>query len=83
MLPKMNQLIVHQMYQGIWDAISTAAEAFEPSFPQFESTFAPVAPQPDETWLQILLDFVTLGVAAVAAPIFNSCESPILLSVLN
>jgi len=64
------------MYQDTWDALWTAAGIFEPSLTQFESIFAPVAPQPDDTWLQILLSFVTLGATALAAPIFNSCECP-------
>jgi hypothetical protein len=68
------------MYQDTWDALWTAAGIFEPSLTQFESIFAPVAPQPDDTWLQILLSFVTLGATALAAPIFNSCECPSFIS---
>lgn len=64
------------MFQDTWDALWTAAAVFEPSLPQFESTFAPVAPQPNDEWLQILLSFITLGATALAAPIFNSCECP-------
>jgi hypothetical protein len=62
------------MYQDTWDALWAAAAIFEPSLTQFETIFAPVPPAPDNEWLQILLDFVTLGATALAAPIFNSCE---------
>ncbi|KAH8703812.1 hypothetical protein BGW36DRAFT_288853 [Talaromyces proteolyticus] len=65
-------IVVHDMYQDIWDALWHAASIFEPSLSQFENIFAPVAPQKDDSWLQILLDFITLGATALAAPIFNS-----------
>lgn len=54
--------------------LQAATGIFEPSLTQFETIFAPVPPTPDDTWLQILLDFVTLGATALAAPIFNSCK---------
>jgi hypothetical protein len=62
------------MYQATWDAIWSATGIFEPSLTQFESIFAPVAPQKSDEWLQLLLDFVTLGATAVAAPIFDQCK---------
>ncbi len=62
------------MYEDVWDALWTAAAIFEPSLTEFETSFAPVPPQPDNTWLQILLDFVSLGATAVAAPFFNGCQ---------
>jgi len=64
------------MFQDVWEALGSAANVFEPSLTQFETIFAPVAPQPDDLWLQILLSLVTLGATALAAPLFNSCECP-------
>jgi hypothetical protein len=66
--------MLKQMYEDVWEALGTAAGQFEPSLPTFETTFAPVPPQANDLWLQILLDFVTLGATALAAPIFNSCK---------
>ncbi|KAF2664834.1 glycoside hydrolase family 18 protein [Microthyrium microscopicum] len=65
-------VMIHEMYATINNAILQTAATFEPSFPSFETTFAPVAPPKDNTWLQILLDFITLGVGAAVAPLFNS-----------
>jgi hypothetical protein len=62
------------MFQDTWDALWASGGIFEPSLTEFESIFAPVPPQPDDTSLQILLIFISLGATALAAPIFNSCE---------
>ena len=34
----------------------------------FENTFAPIPPPPDNTWIQILLDLVSMGATMVAGP---------------
>src|ERR1700761_2153528 len=71
------------MYERYSNALFlVAASTLDPSMTEFETTFAPVAPEPDDTWLQILLDIVSMGAAMVAAPFFNSCKhsSPVFVS---
>jgi hypothetical protein len=45
-----------------------------PSATDFEDTFAPVAPPPDETWKNILLDCVAVAVGMAFPPFFSECE---------
>ncbi len=55
----------------------TAAAELDPSLQDFENTFAPVAPKPDETWLNVLLDLVSMGAVMVFAPFFDACKCPL------
>lgn len=56
------------MYASYQTALTQAcATSLDPALDDFEVTFAPVPPPPDDTWLSILLDVVTLvGTVAVA-----------------
>lgn len=41
----------------------------------FEDTFAPVPPPQSDTWEEILIDLVGLGITAIAAPYLDGGES--------
>jgi hypothetical protein len=49
----------------------TVAAELDPSLQDFEDTFAPVLPPPDQAWLNVLLDFISMGVDMVYAPVLT------------
>ena len=51
-----------------------AAISIDPALKDFENKFAPVPPPQDNTWLQILLDFIPLGGTAIGGAFFKSCK---------
>ncbi|OBT40321.1 hypothetical protein VE00_08471 [Pseudogymnoascus sp. WSF 3629] len=66
-------VIIHEMYQTFNDALyKAAATVITPALSDFEKKFTPVPPEEDNTWLLLLLDLVTVGISAVAAPFFNN-----------
>ncbi|EXV01258.1 chitinase (glycoside hydrolase family 18) [Metarhizium robertsii] len=52
-----------------------AATYIDNALVDFENKFAPVPPPPDNQWLFLLIDLITLGVSMAAGPFFNSCLS--------
>ena len=38
----------------------------------FANDFAPIPPEPDNTWLLILLDVLTIGASAALGPLFKN-----------
>lgn len=69
-----NSLIyIHDIYQSYHDALfDAAAAAIDPALQDFESNFSPVPPTEDNTSLLLLLDIITVGISAAAAPFFNN-----------
>lgn len=64
------------MYSTMYEAVTDAAAAeINNALDDFANKFAPVPPEPDNTWLLILLDIVTIGASAALGPFFNNCMS--------
>ncbi|KAL4745304.1 hypothetical protein BDW72DRAFT_211523 [Aspergillus terricola var. indicus] len=79
-----NSLVyIHEIYTTFHDAIFEQAVIDSLSLDNFENKFAPVPEPPDDTWLLLLIDLVTLGTAAIAAPFFNSILSKLPYFILN
>ncbi|GAB1203521.1 hypothetical protein APSETT445_002156 [Aspergillus pseudonomiae] len=71
-----SMVYVHQLYHSYYNAIFyAAASVITNSLDDFENKFAPIPKPPDNTWLLLLIDLITLGTASAAAPFFNSCTS--------
>lgn len=49
-----------------------AATVITSSLSDFENKFAPIPSPPDDKWLLLLIDLITLGSASTAAPFFNN-----------
>lgn len=63
------------MYQSFYTALKDATGTIiVPALQDFENKFAPVD-EPDDEWLELLIDFIPLGFVSVGAPIFHSCKS--------
>lgn len=68
-------LVIIQIYSTYHTALfQAAASAIDNSLQAFADKFAPVPPEPDTRWLQILLDLVGMGATMIAGPFFNSCK---------
>jgi hypothetical protein len=62
------------MYSTLYSAVSDAAASeINNALDDFANKFAPVPPEPDNTWLLVLLDIVTIGASAALGPFFNNC----------
>ncbi len=64
------------MFRTVEDAItdSTALE-INNALDSFGDDFAPVPPEPDNTWLLVLLDVFTIGASAALGPLFKNGRS--------
>jgi hypothetical protein len=63
-----------------------AASEITNALDDFENKFAPIPEPPDNTWLLLLIDLITLGTASAAAPFFNSgmsllCRAQLLITL--
>ncbi|KGQ05404.1 Killer toxin subunits alpha/beta [Beauveria bassiana D1-5] len=77
-------VIVHEMYASYAHALTAAmAKSVNPALDDFLHKFAPVEPPPDNKWLLLLIDMVTLGASMVAGPFFNSFLSKLPYFVVN
>ncbi|KFY31336.1 hypothetical protein V493_01199 [Pseudogymnoascus sp. VKM F-4281 (FW-2241)] len=54
-----------------WKGLNADA-AWRDHLKDLENKFAPVSPEPDNTWLLVLIDLLTLGTLSAAAPFCNS-----------
>ncbi len=61
------------MYTNYIEAMGQQTGALALSMQDFENTFAPIPPPPDDTWVQVLLDLVGLGAVFVAGPFIKGC----------
>lgn len=52
--------------------IASAATDITNALDDLENKFAPIPEPDDNQWLLLLIDLVTLGTSAIAAPFFNS-----------
>ncbi|KAL4877049.1 hypothetical protein BJY04DRAFT_231180 [Aspergillus karnatakaensis] len=69
-------VVVHQMYASYYRALfDAAASEITNSLDDLENKFAPIPAPPDDRWLLLLIDMITLGSASVAAPFFNNVLS--------
>lgn len=63
------------MYSQLSTAISDASGYIDSQLDSFELTFAPVPPEKNDTWIEILIALLTLGLTAIAAPFFAGGKS--------
>ncbi|TPX08096.1 uncharacterized protein E0L32_010163 [Thyridium curvatum] len=63
---------IHNMHaayhQTLFNAVALSATALD----NLEDNFAPIPPEPDNTWLLLVIDLVTLGTLSAAGPFFNT-----------
>ncbi|GKZ37253.1 hypothetical protein AbraIFM66950_008710 [Aspergillus brasiliensis] len=65
-------VVINAAYSRFYAAIHDVAGTYLNSqLPDFEKTFAPVAPTPSDTWLEILINLLGLGITVVTAPYFE------------
>ncbi|ERS96164.1 hypothetical protein HMPREF1624_07700 [Sporothrix schenckii ATCC 58251] len=63
---------LHEIYGTFYDAlVAAAALSFDPSYGEFENTFAPVKPA-DDMWISILLDVANLVGTIAVSSFFNT-----------
>ncbi|KAF9890425.1 hypothetical protein FE257_005830 [Aspergillus nanangensis] len=64
---------IHQLYRGYYYSLMfQAAAIINPSLDHFQKTFAPVPEPPDDRWLLLLIDLITLGGAPATASLVKS-----------
>lgn len=63
------------MYNKYWQSVyNSAASLIDDSLKSFEDDFAPVPPPQSDLWELLLIQLLTLGLTAVAAPFFDVCR---------
>ena len=63
------------MYASYYNAIKDAASlTIDPTLPDFENTFAPIPPPPDDKWLDLVIELLSLGIGAMSRPFFEGCK---------
>ncbi|KAK1779163.1 hypothetical protein QBC45DRAFT_144301 [Copromyces sp. CBS 386.78] len=68
-----NSLVwVHEVYHEYYVALFDVAGVISTALDNMEDTFAPIPPAPDNKWLFLLIDLITLGTLSVAGPFFNT-----------
>ncbi|KAK3956166.1 hypothetical protein QBC32DRAFT_251260 [Pseudoneurospora amorphoporcata] len=68
-----NSLVwVHEVYHEYFIALHDVAGVINMALDDMEKTFAPVPPPPNNKWLFLLIDLLTLGTLSVAGPFFNT-----------
>lgn len=71
------------MYASYYDAIKEASsKAIGPTLPDFEHTFAPVPPPPNDKWLDFVVQLLSLGIGAVTKPLIDGCKCQLLAFLL-
>lgn len=64
------------MYAKFKSALVTdAALVIDNTLPHLENTFAPVPPPEDNAWLDMVLDFVSMGVPMVGGKFIDDCTN--------
>ncbi|KAK2875574.1 hypothetical protein FQN49_001598 [Arthroderma sp. PD_2] len=62
-----------QMYSDLDTALQRATNSLvNPALKDFENKFAPLPPPPDNKWLLVLIDLITIGTAGVGGFVFNT-----------
>ncbi|KAK8062875.1 hypothetical protein PG997_014972 [Apiospora hydei] len=69
-----NSLVtIHQTYADYYNALFAAASSvISNALDDLENKFAPIPAEPDNTWLLLLIDLITVGTLSAAGPYFNS-----------
>ncbi|KAF3158723.1 hypothetical protein TWF788_004529 [Orbilia oligospora] len=62
---------IHRMHHAYSDALSQASSSFSFRVDRMQNIFAPIPEPKNNQWLNILLDFITIGALSTAAPLFN------------
>ncbi|KAF7556019.1 hypothetical protein G7Z17_g1692 [Cylindrodendrum hubeiense] len=66
-------ILIHEMYMSYHTALFNAASSsIGLALDDFENKFAPVPAEPDNTWVLLLIDLITVGAATAAGPFFNT-----------
>ena len=62
-----------KLYTTVEDAVTDSATLkINNALDSFGNDFAPVPPEPDNTWLLVLLDILTIGASAALGPLFKN-----------
>lgn len=63
---------IHKMYTTYQTLLYQASQGFLAGLPDLQNRFAPVPEDPDNTWMLLMINLLTLGTATAAGPLFNS-----------
>ncbi|KAI2940976.1 CAZyme family GH18 [Aspergillus niger] len=63
---------IHKMYKKYYDGLFMSLSIVGTALDDMENKFAPIPPEEDDTWLNILIDMITLGSLGTAGPLFNT-----------
>lgn len=63
---------ITEMFSVYRQALFNSAAITSTALRDLENKFAPIPPEPDNTWLLLLIDLITVGTLASAAPFFNN-----------
>ncbi|GKZ81630.1 hypothetical protein AnigIFM56816_006151 [Aspergillus niger] len=63
---------IHGMYKRYYDGLFNSLSIVGTALDDMENKFAPIPPEEDNTWLNILIDMITLGALGTAGPLFNT-----------
>ncbi|RAH55255.1 chitinase [Aspergillus piperis CBS 112811] len=63
---------IHEMYKQYYTALFDSLGLVGTALDDMENKFAPIPPEEDNTWLNILIDMITLGALGTAGPLFNT-----------
>ena len=70
-----SMVVIHELYDSMHAGIvGAAALSINNALQSFEDKFAPVPKPPDDTWLQILLDVLGLGMAMGSGAFITKCK---------
>ncbi|KAL2868998.1 uncharacterized protein BJX67DRAFT_387104 [Aspergillus lucknowensis] len=68
-----NSLVqIHLMHKDYHDTLFDVAAVVSTQLDDMENKFAPVPPEEDNMWLNLLIDLIGLGTLGTAGPFFNS-----------
>jgi hypothetical protein len=56
-----SMVFIHQLHKDYQDTLFKAASTLSTMLDHFEDKFAPVPPPPDNSWINFMIDLVTLG----------------------
>ncbi|KAL4935175.1 hypothetical protein BDV06DRAFT_234584 [Aspergillus oleicola] len=63
---------IHLLYSDYHKALFQVASTVSDSLDNMENTFAPIPQPPDDKWLLLLIDLLTLGNLGAGGPFFNT-----------
>lgn len=63
---------IHRMFHTYYDGLSDMRGGVQTTIRRMENVFAPIPEPKTNQWLNIMIDFLTIGALGGAAPFFNS-----------